>query len=171
MNEPGVQESTIPSEGASINPHSAADSTAPFIAEVLVSAGPRKSAYAYETNLSYAELCEDCAGTCWIGDRLAFWLCDGASNGMMLLRLTVKPGEETTPPVFGFSARILAQDLGQAFVEYLCEVLPQTTDVATIDLPAKAFAQVAREWNERLAEVVSRVERRGGREQLLDAFP
>src|SRR5438309_473702 len=118
MHEPGAQESTISSEVVSNAPLVAAEKTSPFIAEVLVSAGPRKSAYVYETNPSYAELCEDCAGTCWIGHRLAFWLCDGASNGMVLLRLTEKPGEETPPPVFGFSARILAQDLGRAFVEH-----------------------------------------------------
>src|SRR5947209_13398288 len=89
----------------------------PFLAEVLVSSGPRKSAYEYGSNPAYAELCEDCAGTCWVGERLVFWLCDGASNGMVLLPLSVHDGEGKPPPVFGFSARVLAKDLGQPFVE------------------------------------------------------
>src|SRR4051812_6022382 len=130
-----AQDTTISSEVASNAPLSGVEKINPFIAEVLVSAGPRKSAYAYETNPPYAELCEDCAGTCWIGDRLAFWLCDGASNGMVILPQTGSSGEETPAPVFGFSARILAQDLGQAFVEHLCDVLRMPINIAAIDLP------------------------------------
>jgi hypothetical protein len=166
-----AQDSTNSSEGMSNALRSRVEKTGTFIAEVLVSAGPRKLAYAYETNPPYAELCEDCTGTCWLGDKLAFWLCDGASNGMVILRSTGGLEEETPAPVFGFSARILAQDLGQAYVEHLCDGLPLPPDMAETDLPITAFAKVARSWNDRFAEVISRAERRVGRQQILNAFP
>src|SRR4051794_29899436 len=65
----------------------------PFVAEALVSAGPRKSADEYAEDRTNAELCEDCAGICWVADRLVFWLCDGASNGKVLPRLFMAEGE------------------------------------------------------------------------------
>src|SRR5690348_2109723 len=92
-------------------PDHALTDTGTFIAEVLVSAGPRKSAAAYREDLTNAELCEDCAGLCWVGEQLIFWLCDGGSNAKILPRLPLREGEEEAPPVFGFSSRILAQDL------------------------------------------------------------
>src|SRR4051794_26677232 len=115
----------------------------PFVAEVLVSAGPRKSATEYREDLTNTELCEDCAGLCWVGEQLVFWLCDGGSNAKILPRLPLCEEEDQTPPVFGFSARILAQDLGNAFVEQCCQVLRLGETASSIDLPATAFARVA----------------------------
>src|SRR3954447_5313774 len=88
----------------------------PFVTEVLVSAGPRKSATEYREDLTNAELCEDCAGLCFVREQLVFWLCDGGSNAKILPRLPQLEEEDETPPVFGFSARVLAQDLGNATV-------------------------------------------------------
>jgi len=141
----------------------------PFLAEVLVSAGPRKSAYEYGNNPAYAELCEDGAGTCWIGERLVFWLCDGASNGIVLLPLAEHEEEREPPPVFGFSARVLAKDLGHAFVEHLCDILPKTNNLEALTPPTNAFAAVASAWKERFATYVSRIEMRGNREKLINA--
>jgi hypothetical protein len=121
-----------------------------FIAEVLVSAGPRKSAAEYREDLTNAELCEDCAGLCWVGEKLIFWLCDGGSNAKILPRLPLREGEEDTPPVFGFSARILAQDLGEAFVEHCCRLVCRGEKGYDFDLSETIFAHVARNWAQRL---------------------
>ena len=95
----------------------------PFVVETLVSAGPRKR------GTNNTELCEDCIGTCWFGDRLLFWMCDGASEELVLPRLPSMPGEEETPPAFGFSARTLAKEVGHAFALHLGRLLQEGADI------------------------------------------
>jgi hypothetical protein len=142
----------------------------PFIAEVLVSAGLRK-VIADTKELASAEFCEDCAGTCWVSNKLIFWLCDGASDGLVLPRLPEAAEEQETSSVFGFSPRVLAQDLGEAFVQYLCHMLLQEDpQVTKIDLSATVFTNVSRIWEQRLSDYVSRLETRNLREELLEAF-
>jgi hypothetical protein len=138
----------------------------------MVSAGPRKSAKEYGADPGSAELCEDSAGTCWVGNRLVFWLSDGASDGRVILPLPPVENEETPPPVFGFSARILAQDLGQAFVKQVSQMLKEEGDIRTeIDAAAIAFNQVAADWEDRLATHVAIEEKRGGLDVFLDTLP
>jgi len=88
----------------------------PFLAEALVSAGARRSA---QEEKESPELCEDCAGICFAHDQVVFWLADGASDCNPLPRLQRRAGENTPPPSAGFNVRLLANDLGQAFVEHL----------------------------------------------------
>jgi hypothetical protein len=132
----------------------------PFVAEVLVSAGPRKSPGEYRDDPTNEELCEDCGGLCWVGERLIFWLCDGGSNARILPRLPAAEVSEEAPPIGGFSARVLAQDLGQAFVEYLSDVLQQGQEIGEIDLTKGVFSPVARAWEERLHDHIAYYEAR-----------
>jgi hypothetical protein len=163
----------LPESDASIEARPHISNHRPFIAEVLVSAGLRK-VIADNKELAIAEFCEDCAGTCWVDDKLVFWLCDGASEGLVLPRLPEVAEEPGTPSVFGFSPRVLAQDLGENFVQHLCPMLlkQESPQVSAIDLslPDTVFSNVARIWEQRLADYVSRLEARNLREELLEAF-
>jgi hypothetical protein len=125
-----------------------------FIAEVLVSAGPRKSVAEFRDDSTNAELCEDCGGLCWVGDQLLFWLCDGGSNARILPRLPSGEDSEAAS-IAGFSARILAQDLGRAFVERISRVLTCRETVSEVDLPATVFTPIASTWEERLYRYIA----------------
>jgi len=146
----------------------------PFIAEALVSAGPRKSIGDYKSDPTDVELCEDCAGICWTGSRLVFWLCDGASDGILLPRLTSGRGSIEGKYVPVGSARILAQDLGQAFAEQACVALEEDKPIIAIDLPAVvagAGAKVAASWQERLTAFLAAYETEESRKTLAAELP
>jgi hypothetical protein len=121
---------------------------------VLVSAGPRKSVAENREDATNAELCEDCGGLCWVGDHLLFWVCDGGSNARILPRLPAWEDREA-PSVAGFSARILAQDLGLAFVKQLSSALARGEAVSEVDLSGDVFTPIAIAWEERLYQYLA----------------
>lgn len=152
--------------------HAPAETTraAPFTIEVLVSAGPRKGAREYETDPVSAELCEDCAGSAWIGNnKLVVWLSDGASNGWMLPRLRKSAGGSALAGL-GFHTRALAKDLGPVFVTRAAAALGTGGELPPT-LVADAFSALARQWEERLSAYLALIETRGLREQLLAQLP
>jgi hypothetical protein len=137
----------------------------PFLAEALVSAGARRSA---QEEKDSPELCEDCAGICFGHDQVVFWLADGASDCNALPRLQRRAGEEIPPPSAGFNVRLLANDLGQAFVEHLFLGTPWIAEGAEHDVIHAAFSTVAARWQERFARYVSVIEARGLLETLTE---
>ena len=124
----------IPRAGASI-----------LAVEAYSSAGPRKSPKDYDNpELSPHDLCEDAAGVLATGTGFLWWLSDGTSNGSYL------------PPVgnhAGLTTRMLARDLGDAFMTAQLVVAPGDTSV-------RMLKDVESLWYDRLYRYL---------EQLLEA--
>lgn len=143
----------------------------PFVIEALVSAGPRHSSLAaYREDRTSAELGEDCAGYASMGGRSIFWLCDGTADGLALPRLEFGSDAQDSA-TFGFSARILAQDIGQGFVAQMAKALREGTDPTGVDLAVTTFQAVADEWQDRLRIYLARLREIGRLDQLLHALP
>jgi len=139
--------------------------------EVLVSAGPRKSPGRYEADPASAELCEDCAGIAWVGQRPLLGLGDGASEAMVWPRLReAETNASDGSKGLGFSTRALAKDLVQAFVSHAAAVVARGEEIPP-NLAVNAITALALSWEERLNAYLSLVEARGLRQRLLSQLP
>jgi hypothetical protein len=79
----------------------------------------------------------------------------------VLPRLPAGEDDDTTAPIVGFSARILAQDLGQGFVEHLSHILQTGHEVSEVNLTEEVFTPIARAWEARLHRYIACCEARG----------
>ena len=129
-----------------------------FIVEAFVSAGRQKSRRDYEDiALSPYDLCEDSAGVVALQGAYLWWLSDGTSDGSFLGPI----GKHA-----GLTTRMLARDLGAAFVD-----AQRRADSPIHDRQADMFDRIHQLWQERVAEYLRQISAAGHWENLRNHFP